>query len=125
MKDRSPIFRSLVYIALGTLALFLIPVIIVNLMSSVGKARESEAKSTLGAINRAQQTYYSEYKKFGSELELLESESTYVHLENFKFYKVKILGGDLRGLAIARGIDNQKNETRDYIAGVNYNKNTK
>jgi type IV pilus assembly protein PilA len=42
-----------VVIIIGVLAAVALP----NLLSQVGKARESEAKTAVGSINRAQQSY--------------------------------------------------------------------
>ena len=49
-----------VVIIIGVLAAIALP----NLLGQVGKARESEAKSQLGAINRAQQAFFTERGEF-------------------------------------------------------------
>ena len=49
-----------VVIIIGVLAAVALP----NLLGQVGKARESEAKSALGALNRAQQGYHLEARSF-------------------------------------------------------------
>ncbi|WLT37056.1 prepilin-type N-terminal cleavage/methylation domain-containing protein [Synechocystis sp. B12] len=51
-----------VVIIIGVLAAVALP----SLLDQVGKARMSEGKSTLGAINRAQQAYRIERETFGS-----------------------------------------------------------
>ncbi|MEO1671575.1 MAG: prepilin-type N-terminal cleavage/methylation domain-containing protein [Cyanobacteria bacterium J06631_2] len=51
-----------VVIIIGVLAAVALP----NLLGQVGKARESEAKSALGALNRAQQGYHLEAREFYS-----------------------------------------------------------
>ncbi len=73
----------------------------------------------MNAVNRAQQAYYTEHKQFGSSFEEME-----IPIGSPKYYTFDIFTGDYQSLAIARGIDNQKNGTRDYIAGVNYNQKT-
>ena len=50
-----------VVIIIGVLAAVALP----NLLGQVGKARESEAKTALGALNRAQQAYHFERQTFG------------------------------------------------------------
>ncbi len=57
-----------VVIIIGVLAAIALP----NLLGQVGKARESEAKSTIGAINRAQQAYFTENSAFASTTTVLE-----------------------------------------------------
>jgi type IV pilus assembly protein PilA len=57
-----------VVIIIGVLAAIALP----NLLGQVGKARESEAKSTIGALNRAQQSYYTEKAAFANSTSLLE-----------------------------------------------------
>lgn len=49
-----------VVIIIGVLAAVALP----NLLSQVGKARESEAKTTVGSVNRAQQAYHFERQTF-------------------------------------------------------------
>jgi type IV pilus assembly protein PilA len=49
-----------VVIIIGVLAAIALP----NLLNQVGKARMSEGKSTLGAINRSQQVYRTENASF-------------------------------------------------------------
>ncbi|AGF51439.1 general secretion pathway protein G [Synechocystis sp. PCC 6803] len=57
-----------VVIIIGVLAAIALP----NLLGQVGKARESEAKSTIGALNRAQQGYFTEKGTFATDTETLE-----------------------------------------------------
>ncbi|ACB52188.1 putative HofG-like general secretion pathway protein [Crocosphaera subtropica ATCC 51142] len=114
-----------VVIIIGVLAAIALP----NLLGQVGKARESEAKSTLGAMNRAQQTVFAEKGGFADSLADLE-----VPVGNEKFYVIDV---DAAGLQIANGAMNTdnstdgslediganangKNGTRDYIAGIGY-----
>ena len=53
-----------VTIIVGVLAAISVP----NLISQVGKARETEAASNLAVVSRAQQTYHFETKKFAATL---------------------------------------------------------
>jgi prepilin-type N-terminal cleavage/methylation domain-containing protein len=57
---------------LGLLAAIALP----NLMKQVEKARTADAKSNLGALNRAQQAYYFENSVFANSLQNLASEVT-------------------------------------------------
>ncbi|MGL5836813.1 MAG: type IV pilin-like G/H family protein [Waterburya sp.] len=51
-----------VVIIIGVLAAVALP----NLLSQVGKARETEIKNAVGTINRAQQAYHFERQAFGA-----------------------------------------------------------
>ncbi|WP_342597087.1 type IV pilin-like G/H family protein [Cyanobacterium aponinum UTEX 3222] len=54
-----------VVIIIGVLAAVALP----NLLGQVGKARESEAKNGIGALNRAQQAYHFEKQGFSGNLD--------------------------------------------------------
>ncbi|MDJ0844051.1 type IV pilin protein [Crocosphaera sp.] len=121
-----------VVIIIGVLAAIALP----NLLGQVGKARESEAKSTLGAMTRAQQSAFAERGRFARNIDELE-----IPVGNEKFYGIFIdiaaiapANVPQRGWMGATGIDrdntgavidigkgpNGKNGTRDYAAGVTY-----
>ena len=53
-----------VIIIIGILAAIALP----SLLGQVNKAKQSEAKNNIGAINRAQQAYYLEYQEFTTDL---------------------------------------------------------
>jgi type IV pilus assembly protein PilA len=80
-----------------TLVELLVVIIIIGLLSAIAlpsylnqaaKARGSEAKSSLGALNRSQQSYRWENNKFANSLLLLD-----VKL-NSKLYDYNIVSGD-------------------------------
>jgi type IV pilus assembly protein PilA len=135
-----------VVIIIGVLAAIALP----NLLGQVGKARESEAKSQLGAMNRAQQGYFTEYAQFAGTAEQLE-----VPVGNEKYYVItvenigtpedpvgngqmfaqghvddptttdvnEIQAATLSNTAIADTLAkaaNGKNGTRDYASGISY-----
>ena len=56
-----------VIIIIGILAAIALP----SFLNQANKARQSEAKSSVGALNRAQQAYYLEKSQFSSSIELL------------------------------------------------------
>ncbi|MBD2654408.1 prepilin-type N-terminal cleavage/methylation domain-containing protein [Synechocystis sp. FACHB-383] len=58
-----------VVIIIGVLAAIALP----NLLNQVGKARMSEGKTTLGAINRGQQVYRTENPVFASAITSLDT----------------------------------------------------
>ncbi|MEL4894136.1 type IV pilin protein [Crocosphaera sp. Alani8] len=108
-----------VVIIIGVLAAIALP----NLLGQVGKARESEAKSTLGAMNRAQQTVFAERGTFAASLDDLE-----VPVGNEKFYLITVPAA---GVQLAQGATNATadntagtsngaNGTRDFVASIGY-----
>lgn len=116
-----------VVIIIGVLAAIALP----NFLGQVGKARESEAKNTLGALTRAQQASFVEKRAFAGDFAQLE-----VPVGNEKFYGVFMQTGT-PGIMGAAGINrvpgtgnviagsfngdaNRQNGTRDYAAAVNY-----
>ena len=102
-----------VVIIIGVLAAVALP----NLLGQVGKARESEAKNMVGALNRAQQAYYTERSDFAGagEIALLEVPTTGATYYNFAIVD--------DGVQHADGIDNPGEGTRDYLGAVAYNSN--
>ncbi|MGK7957367.1 MAG: type IV pilin protein [Crocosphaera sp.] len=121
-----------VVIIIGVLAAIALP----NLLGQVGKARESEAKSTLGAMVRAQQTVFAERGGFARSIAEME-----VPVGNEKFYAIFLdqaantpANVPQRGWMGATGVErndagevtdlggvaNGNNGTRDYAAGITY-----
>lgn len=98
-----------VVIIIGVLAAIALP----NLLGQVGKARESEAKSTVGALNRAQQGYYTEKATFATSTDLIE-----VPTAGLKYYSITIPDAAVQQAA---GLSNETQGTRDYTGGVSYN----
>ncbi len=80
---------------------------------------DNEATSTLGAMLRAQQSVFVDRGRFATTFEDLG-----VPLGGKKFYTFEMVESET-GLIVAKGKNNQMNETKDYIAGVNYNPNTR
>ncbi len=100
-----------VVIIIGVLAAIALP----NLLGQVGKARESEAKSQVGAVNRAQQVYYTEFSTFAPGSGELE-----MPLPAGKYYEFAIDDTNL-GVVTATNANNDQDNTRDYIGGTSYN----
>ncbi|MDJ0579231.1 type IV pilin-like G/H family protein [Crocosphaera sp.] len=116
-----------VVIIIGVLAAIALP----NLLGQVGKARESEAKSTLGAMVRAQQTVFAERGGFADSIANIE-----VPVGNEKFYGIFVddnTPGIMGAVGITRdpangnivaadvgAVANGRNGTRDYAAAINY-----
>jgi len=106
-----------VVIIIGVLAAIALP----NLLGQVGKARESEAKNVVGALNRAQQAYFTERASFATNTDILE-----VPTGGEKYYTISITSGANSGqIQYASGTNNTRNGTRDYVGGVSYNANAR
>lgn len=117
-KSFSWLFSPLFSVRTGILGIFmfLVPIALSNLFGSVsGCACGNPQKHTLAALLRAQQTVLAESGSFATKLEDLE-----VPLGNETLYTIDLVEGEI-GLVIAKGIDNEKNGTKDYIGGINYN----
>ncbi len=110
-----------------TLIELLVVILIVGVLSAmafpqildiIGRSRESEARSLMGAMNRAQQAYFNEQQTFAQSAVELE-----VPVGNEKYYTVFVNGTNsftIGGLQGAKGIDNLSSGTRDYSAAVGY-----
>ena len=61
-----------VIIIVGVLAAIALP----SFLNQIGKARGSEAKATLGTINRSQQAYRLENNQFSNDVDLLDAQIT-------------------------------------------------
>ncbi len=103
-----------VIIIIGVLGAIALP----QMFQIIGRSREAEARSVMGAMNRAQQAYFNEKATFARTAFELE-----VPVGNEKHYIVFVhRDNDFRvgGLQGAKGKDNAKFGTRDYVAAVGY-----
>ncbi len=103
-----------VVIILGVLSAISLP----QILQIIGRGREAEARSLMGAMNRAQQAYFYEYRTFAQSAAELE-----VPVGNEKYYIVFVNDTNdftVGGLQGAKGRNNQNKGTRDHVAGVGY-----
>lgn len=101
-----------------------------NLLGQVGKARESEAKTALGALNRAQQAYRLETQKFyvaTGDNAVEEWENTQNALgvtpgaEFYTYENTTATASEAeRATFTADGIDPANSGVRDFGSGVAY-----
>lgn len=103
-----------VVIIVGVLAAVALP----NLLGQVGKARETEAKNTVGALNRAQQAFYTERGEFVDNTDGVARLEVPVNTDTSQDYYTYSVGA--AGVQLAAGNDNDNNGTRDYAGGVAY-----
>jgi len=85
-----------------------------NLLSQVGRARESEAKSMLGALNRAQQAYFTEKAAFAGAGQISNLE---IPIGDTSYYTFSIVD---EAVQKATGNNNANNGTKDYLGGVQF-----
>ena len=121
-----------VVIIIGVLAAVALP----NLLGQVGKARESEAKNIIGALNRAQQSRFVERSAFvgataGDTIAVLE-----VPTGAAKYYQFSIPVVGTGGIQLATGNYQRAGEaavtnhnltegTRDYVGAIQYDPDTR
>ena len=109
--------RKKILIGISVLVFFLIMTFFVwsNLLGQVTKARESDGKYMIGAINRAQQVFHIEKAEFAPDFKSLDItvDSTYY---NFSIPKPSVV--------IAVPIKTTDN-LKSYIGGVSYNSTAK
>jgi prepilin-type N-terminal cleavage/methylation domain-containing protein len=106
-----------VVIIIGVLAAVALP----NLLSQVGKARESEAKTGVGSVNRAQQTFHFERQLFatGTDVTAASNElGVVVSPEYYAFVVTGNAGTDADVSAI--DADAANNGTRNYGGQITY-----
>jgi type IV pilus assembly protein PilA len=90
-----------------------------NYIGQVGKARETEAKTNLGTIGRAQQAYHFEHQVFAATLNAL-SGNTLFQTQYYTYPDADTATTSLlKQRAIA--INSSSYRVRDYAAGVYFN----
>jgi type IV pilus assembly protein PilA len=95
-------------IIIGVLSAIALP----SFLSTIGKARGSEAKSNLGTINRAQQVYRFDKQVFAPDLNTLVSQGMNV---SGKYYVYSVTGGNDTATVLA---DPGSNDLKVYAAGI-------
>lgn len=103
-----------VVIIIGVLAAIALP----NLLGQVGKARESEAKTALGALNRGQQAFYLEKKQFSNSTEWNNVLGVAPGTKYYNYSNSSDVNSYSNIKATARDANN--NGTRAYAGGVTY-----
>ncbi|MEA5508092.1 type IV pilin-like G/H family protein [Halotia wernerae UHCC 0503] len=101
-----------VVIIIGILAAIALP----SLLGQVSKAKQSEAKNNVGAVNRAQQAFYLEYQSFATSLSSLQA-GVKTQTENFS-YVISSAPGNAGSFVQVAGVA-QKNALKSYY-GVTY-----
>ena len=102
-----------VVIIIGVLAAIALP----NLLGQVGRARETEARNTVGTLNRAQQAEFTETGSFAATIDALE-----VPAINTNYYSFSV---PVAAVQLATNSSNEDDGTRDYVGGVQYSQATR
>lgn len=104
-----------VVIILGVLSAVALP----NLLSQVGKARETEATTNLGALSRAQQSYHFETQVFATSINSLDQNISIVS-EYYDFPDPSVADADIvkhKAVVVAPW----NNASRNHAFGVYHN----
>jgi len=113
-----------------TLIELLVVIVIIGILSAIAlpsflnqanKARQSEAKTYVGAINRSQQAYFVEYGQFGSQVELEGGVAT--QTQNYK-YAIVDADPAPTDIAVAVTASAQKAALKSYAGMVAVDGNT-
>ena len=105
-----------VVIIIGVLAAIALP----NLLGQVGKARESEAKTALGSLNRAQQAYFLEKQEFYAENNFNDVLGVAPGSEYYYFNNTTTADATDNADFTADAVDPENSGSRDYASGVTY-----
>ncbi|NJO98740.1 MAG: prepilin-type N-terminal cleavage/methylation domain-containing protein [Pleurocapsa sp. CRU_1_2] len=106
-----------VVIIIGVLAAVALP----NLLGQVGKARETDAKTTVGAVNRAQQASRIERPTFGDGIDLTDAQNLLgVVVPTNSVFDYVVAGNGSLGTVTANGKDAQNDGVRNYAGAVAY-----
>ncbi|PSB08612.1 prepilin-type cleavage/methylation domain-containing protein [Pleurocapsa sp. CCALA 161] len=105
-----------VVIIIGVLAAVALP----NLLSQVGKARETEIKNTTGTINRAQQAYHFERQNFGTSAAVLgvAIQNEYIDNVNTGITATNATTGLSSAVFVPANAEFANDGTRAYAGGV-------
>jgi type IV pilus assembly protein PilA len=99
-----------VIIIIGILAAIALP----SFLNQANKAKQSEAKSYVGTVGRAEQAYYLENTIFTTSFDDLAK----VVAADTPNYAYKMVGGNLKEAVQVNGITNNPVALRSYTAGV-------
>jgi len=105
-----------VVIIIGILAAVALP----NLINQIGKARETEAKTTLGVLSRGQQAYHYEHGTFYNGTSLNESVG-FTPIGKYYTFTADPSADASKALHTAYATDPSTSKARDFAAGVYYN----
>jgi type IV pilus assembly protein PilA len=108
-----------------TLIELLVVIVIIGILGAIAlpsylrhsaKARESEAKSTIGSMNRAQQAYFAENIAFASTVENLGIGIT--DSSNYR-YSITSVGTNVNNIALANGGNTKSYATKLSLIQLN------
>ena len=107
-----------VVIIIGVLSAVALP----NLLGQVGKARETEAKTTVGAVNRAQQANRIERPTFANTVDLTSADNLLgVVVPTNSIYSYAVVGDASIGTVTATARNAADDGVRNYAGAVSFN----
>lgn len=92
-----------------------------SLLAQIGKARESEAKTTVGSVNRAQQAFHFEKNTFADNTDLESPGNGLGIVIDPEFYSFTVDGGNDNAQVTAAAINGFDDGIRNYAGGIGYN----
>jgi type IV pilus assembly protein PilA len=104
-----------VLIIIGILAAVSLP----NYINQVGKARETEAKSNLGAIARSQQTYHFQKLTFANSMSKLELSGTFK--SRYYDFPNPSTASETIVKHLAKPLNSSKDQVKYFATGIYYN----
>jgi type IV pilus assembly protein PilA len=105
-----------VVIIIGVLAAVALP----NLLSQVGKARESEAKTAVGSINRSQQSYHFEKQTFADGTDVTAASNPLGVVVNPTYFGFTVTGAADAADVAAAAVDGTNDGVRNYAGAIGY-----
>ncbi|WP_324281916.1 type IV pilin-like G/H family protein [Cyanobacterium aponinum UTEX 3221] len=106
-----------VVIIIGVLAAVALP----NLLGQVGKARESEGKNGVGAINRAQQAHHFEKQTFANGTDVTKATNALGTVVVSDYYTFAVTGAADTSTNATKANQATKDGVREYSGGVGFN----
>jgi type IV pilus assembly protein PilA len=91
-----------------------------SLLAQIGKARESEGKTTIGSVNRAQQAFHFEKNTFADGIDLESPGNGLGVVVEPEFYSFTVDGDDDNAQVTAAAIDGFDDAVRNYAGGIGY-----
>ena len=109
-----------VIIIIGVLSAVALP----NLLGQIGKARETEAKNAMGAINRSQQAYHFEKQTFTDDLDnatLSDPGNKLGVVVESEYYSFSTTQDDSNNSTVAAGPSDANNDgVRSYAGAISF-----
>jgi type II secretory pathway pseudopilin PulG len=94
-----------------------------NLLGQIGKARETEAKTTIGAVNKAQQAFHFERQTFANTVDLTAADNplgVVIEVDDDAYYDYDVTGSLTTGDVEATAKSAAEDGVRQYAGSVGF-----